>query len=775
MIVDYTGRPFAEMNGQGFSRAWNSLATQSFLRTGFAETSPLNSPYDQNPWVASAIMAKARALMASPLVVNTGSTKKPKPVEDQHPLQKFFDRPSKTMPRSQVWLATVLGMDVFTAAYWVLTGKLGWRQPNEVPIEAYPVFGADVQLLDETGAQITDRTKRVAFYQFGGLSSPDGKSLLRIPAHAVIRFANLNPADMITGRSTIKAAWTALVGAHNAEVWNAAFFANSADPGGWLTNPNRLSDDVYEQLKRRWNEEHQGSAKRGRTAILEGGTTFQPNTRTQKDMEFLAYLEWTRDEILAVLGVPKTILSITDDLNYATHQGQVRVFYENTILPLMTDIEDVLWTSLLATLDQGRYFAKFDLTSIAALNADLGERATIGTTLMQLGYSTNEINERLNLGMKPVLEDDDIGDDEETDATTTPEAVATGAVEDVAATALNGAQTTSLVEIVAKVADGTLPAASAIAMLPIAFPTIHPATAAAIIMPAAAAKQEAKPEPTAEATTETPEPTPNEPRSAGPAMHFCRTDIEIAMGIGLWKRAVISTLQRRLAKKMQAYFKDLRKEQAERLAKWIADKGYGEDFVPEKLSREDMKRILFAREQWDKFLQEVAKEPMADIVTASAKQVAKEVGGKYAPPNPLILEVQGRVLGSLVVVNKDTRTQIRSALIRSVSEGETIGEMQERIVDHVETIGGPPRALRIAVTETGIAQSTMRYESLKDAGIENHKWVITGRNTRSSHQSVSNQVRRIGEPFSNGLLHPHQLGAPAEEVVNCHCETVAVL
>jgi hypothetical protein len=70
---------------------------------------------------------------------------------------------------------------------------------------------------------------------------------------------------------------------------------------------------------------------------------------------------------------------------------------------------------------------------------------------------------------------------------------------DVQETALNGAQIAALQQIVQSVADGLLPADSAVAMIIVAFPSLDEAEAKKIVEPAAKFKPEKPGEPTVEA------------------------------------------------------------------------------------------------------------------------------------------------------------------------------------------------------------------------------------------------------------------------------------
>jgi len=98
-----------------------------------------------------------------------------------------------------------------------------------------------------------------------------------------------------------------------------------------------------------------------------------------------------------------------------------------------------------------------------------------------------------------------------------------------------------------------------------------------------------------------------------------------------------------------------------------------------------------------------------------------------------------------------------------------------------DVLGGlDARADRIANTETGKAYNGARMEEMKLNNIERHQW-LSSRDpfVRDTHQAgigVDGEIREVGVPFSNGVIFPGQgAPAPASEVVNCRCTTIAVL
>lgn len=237
-------------------------------------------------------------------------------------------------------------------------------------------------------------------------------------------------------------------------------------------------------------------------------------------------------------------------------------------------------------------------------------------------------------------------------------------------------------------------------------------------------------------------------------------------------RANLKQRTRLFAKDLARYFKGLTDEQLELLADYL---NKNPDITFKGITGPEAEAILFARDKWDRELKKVAKPHIDDIFSASLKALNKDLGSQVIiATDPKIVTLGARILGGLIKVNEYTQDRMKAVIIEEVSHGRTVQEVQEAIQERVGSpqdrrgVGGFARSLRIARTETGFASSTSRYLGMQEAGVSRHTW-ITGRNPRGTHSKVDRQVVEIGKPFDNGLLHPHQIGAPVEEVVNCNC------
>jgi HK97 family phage portal protein len=119
-----------------------------------------------------------------------------------------------------------------------------------------------------------------------------------------------------------------------AQIYNRAFFIN----GGKIRGAFIMKNSTAEQVER--NREYlQARAKNPDMAhsdlVMEGEIEYKQIGVNQKDMEFLELREFTRNEILAVYGVPPSKVSIieTGNIGAGTGEHQTQTFYEETILP----------------------------------------------------------------------------------------------------------------------------------------------------------------------------------------------------------------------------------------------------------------------------------------------------------------------------------------------------------------------------------------------------------------------------------------------------------
>ena len=158
----------------------------------------------------------------------------------------------------------------------------------------------------------------------------------------ILHLTFFHPLDDHYGLAPVEAAAVA-VDTHNASsAWNKALLDNAARPSGALvySGPEGavLSDSQFDRLKRELTETYQGAVNAGRPLLLEGGLDWKAMSLTPKDMDFLEAKNAAAREIALAFGVPPMLLGIPGDNTYANFQEANRVFWRQTILPLVSRV-----------------------------------------------------------------------------------------------------------------------------------------------------------------------------------------------------------------------------------------------------------------------------------------------------------------------------------------------------------------------------------------------------------------------------------------------------
>ena len=144
---------------------------------------------------------------------------------------------------------------------------------------------------------------------------------------------------------------------------------------------------------------------------------------------------------------------------------------------------------------------------------------------------------------------------------------------------------------------------------------------------------------------------------------------------------------------------------------------------------------------------------------------------------------------------------VMRSLAESYEEGWGIDQATEDLKK--ETTGMRDWELtRIARTETNGAQNEGSFDSMKELGVDFHKWITardervrpssigpdgkhrskrdrksrdgkrTGNHRIGNHRILDNEIVRLGDPFSNGLIRPGDRSGPMDEWISCRCTTV---
>lgn len=215
----------------------------------------------------------------------------------------------------------------------------------------------------------------------------------------VIHLKDFNPYNEIRGLPPIQPARLHIEIDYNATLYNKKFFENDATPGLALSTDKTLREEIIDRIRRKWEARHRGVGKAFRVAILEAGLKPVQLSPTHKDMDFVEQRRFAREEVLGIWRVPKALFNITEDLNYATFMGQMRIFWIYTLAPILRKIREGLNRGLVYPYNN-RIYLDFDYSNVPAFQEDFKEKVEVAEKLVKMGFTANEVNERLNLGFE---------------------------------------------------------------------------------------------------------------------------------------------------------------------------------------------------------------------------------------------------------------------------------------------------------------------------------------------------------------------------------------
>lgn len=292
-----------------------------------------------------------------------------------------------------------------------------------------------------------------------------------------------------------------------------AFWSNSARPDMVLETDEKIPDAAVDAIRDALQEAYGGAANRGRAAVLPKKTRLKPiESNSMEASQFQELRDAILPDVCRHWGVPSTLLGDAKMNKYSTVEQEHLSAQVWCLLPWARRMESPIDMALQPVYGENTY-AKLDTRGI--LRADTAGRAALYQSLWNMGAITpNEIRDREDFelldteaanqtyvqlgfstldaaaaqagaagGMPPaaVTTTTDITTtDSPVDSTTDPLAAAASGA-DLAATALNGAQVTALLEVLNQIAAGTIDKDAAIALITAAFPTITEALASQMV------------------------------------------------------------------------------------------------------------------------------------------------------------------------------------------------------------------------------------------------------------------------------------------------------
>ncbi len=768
------------------------------------DTDPIKTDTDAlksySGWIYACVSAIAQDVRSSPWSIwqRSGTSRKDWKKLEGSQIPEILMRPSATQTWGDLLELSQTHLDLSGRAFWhLVTAGTGGRvigiQPLNPDWVNKPIYNADKTMLTGWEINVAGSKRRV------------------LPADDVILFRYPDPMDPTGGISPVRAVAMSADMDTYSRAYAASHLRNHAQPTGILTTEAELTRDQAALLAEGWQDNHQGTSK---IQVLGKGAQFQTLSAHIKDLEFAALAKVSMDQILAAYHIPKSRIGMIDDSSRANGEESDRVYSSLCLGPRLKRYEQPITYRLFPRigLDPTRYSFEFDSVDVAdkdferiAAETAFGKGAiTMDEYRDRIGFEPeaggngavyfvpmgSTVTENPETGMAPMSVSGPAPAFEDV-PTIAPDADAARGEAKVGEsiapeTVLNGAQVTSLIQVVTAMMTGSLPYASALEIIQSAF-GMSLEKAQRILGPESNAGIN-KPEVTAAAVDRALEAVEVETEIEADDRELSDPSDEQIEIAALRFLNSQSEGERRMKGRLRAVFTKMSKAVVS-AAKGERSKGKG---VETRASVTELEAVI------DRFNDELAtiiEEEAVSQFSAGHEAFSSEIAGKVAPE--LLIDfnmisdatkdwAKNHAAKEITKISDTTKRKVRRVLDESMEANESIDQLAKRLRDDFNKFKGI-RAETIARTETAGSYNAGKFNNSEVFADENpdldvmKTWVPTQDNRTREHHKAENIKNQTGDtkrtvlqnqPFlvkGEQMMRPLDPNGSAANVVRCRC------
>lgn len=549
--------------------------------------------------------------------------------------------------------------------------------------------------------------RRITMYRF--IDREHGIDIPLLPDQ-LIHFRLWNKKDPFRERNPLFALSTELEQTDLAEKWNTALLRNKSTPPGVLSSERPLSPDQAMVIRETWEKQHKGAERQHRIAVLGSGTKYQNISLTPQELEFMSLKKWNRQTVFSKYGVLPAVAGVKDETSPMSGKDtteQMQMFWNLTLIPMIKFYEDKLQTD---------FFER------------IPELKRTGTT------------GKFNLDEIPELQEDE-------------EKRVKRIVEQVAAGLLTINEGREMLKREPK-------------------PWGETWWAPFNLMPVTSSGE--KPEKPEDGNGKMRDVTPTR-KLIAKTVYGKAEKLEMLpvypelFKVAHWEKVIKGweAIEADFIEAIKGWVFDSR---ADILAQFVEI--WGEGYYTEAIEQMADAGYWSARGEAFGVMAEPYMIRAIEFTEETMNELFVSLGIRVEPSFSIyetgaLQRLKFRVTKVKGLVSETMRDQVRGALETTVRDGLSIDEAAVKIRDVFNV--GQNRAPMIARTELGGMINDARIESFLSEGFLYHSWLSSrDAKVRMSH-AIDGEWVTIGQPFSNGLLYPHEPGGPAEQIINCRC------
>lgn len=217
-----------------------------------------------------------------------------------------------------------------------------------------------------------------------------------VPASEIIHDRMNTLFHPLIGVSPLWAAAMSATQGRRIQTNSARFFENMSQPGGVLSAPGSISDDLAKRLKDHWETNFTGS-NAGKVAVLGDGLKYEAISQTAESSQLVDQMKWVVQDIAAIFCMPLYKINagpVPTSNNVAALNQQ---YYDECLQTHIESLELCLDEGLALTNAGGKvYGVELDLEVM--MRMDFATKiTTLGLAVDKTLMKPNEARMRLNL------------------------------------------------------------------------------------------------------------------------------------------------------------------------------------------------------------------------------------------------------------------------------------------------------------------------------------------------------------------------------------------
>lgn len=291
----------------------------------------LNNSYERMCWVYACVNRIATSASSAPLVFYQGKpsripsdapNEKERIKDREHPVYKLFNPPNPPtiISLKQLMYRTFVHVSIDGLVFWVIERKKGIATSIDIRLKA------ELQpILVYTNA---DPSRP----QLRGWEDSSGKKYL---PEDVLPLDNYNPKNALTGLSQLSPSRMSLESEYSIAGWNSAFFRSGMKNPLLIQAKGQLTREQKKDIRNEVVNYYSGIDGAHGALLMQGGVEVKPLVVNPKDVDFIRGKELNREEVLAVFGVPPSIVGIFSYSNYCLTADALVTLEENIVKPIV--------------------------------------------------------------------------------------------------------------------------------------------------------------------------------------------------------------------------------------------------------------------------------------------------------------------------------------------------------------------------------------------------------------------------------------------------------